>query len=235
MLGDMERKITLVAIMVTVISLGLTSPAYATHEPEFVEAEWTNLASGALIDTPTAPTNFDFHSDSIFGDPDFDSVPINASCDPGDLICSIDLANFDDGLDIKTIELELRFGSTPPSISLEDVTTGGTDPGGDAADCIVNFVDVDVDLDEVHIGVTCTPNPIDEFVNIQFDSIPDMADITDIFIDTVSFDDVEVGGTFVPIDNSALILAGAQSISMWMIPVVIAGIGIGVFVIKRRK
>jgi len=46
---------------------------------------------------------------------------------------------------------------------------------------------------------------------------------------------IAVGGTFVPIDNSALILAGAQSISMWMIPVVVAGIGIGVFVIKRRN
>jgi len=44
---------------------------------------------------------------------------------------------------------------------------------------------------------------------------------------------VPVGGTYIPIDQSALLLAGVQSISMWMIPVVIAGIG--VFVIKRRK
>ncbi len=43
-----------------------------------------------------------------------------------------------------------------------------------------------------------------------------------------------IGGTFIPIDTTALLLAGVQSISMWMIPVVIAGIGIGVFVIKRR-
>jgi len=44
-----------------------------------------------------------------------------------------------------------------------------------------------------------------------------------------------VGGTFIPIDQSALLLAGVQSISMWMIPVILAGIGIGVFVIKRRN
>ena len=44
-----------------------------------------------------------------------------------------------------------------------------------------------------------------------------------------------IGGISIPIDTSALLLAGAQSISMWMIPVVIAGIGIGVFVIKRRN
>jgi len=44
-----------------------------------------------------------------------------------------------------------------------------------------------------------------------------------------------IGGFNVPIDTSSLLLAGVQSISMWMIPVVIAGIGIGIFVIKRRK
>jgi len=44
-----------------------------------------------------------------------------------------------------------------------------------------------------------------------------------------------VGGTDVSINSSALLLAGVQSVSMWMIPVVIAGIGIGIFVIKRRN
>jgi len=47
--------------------------------------------------------------------------------------------------------------------------------------------------------------------------------------------DVPIGGTYIPIDQTALLLAGVQSISMWMIPVVIAGIGIGIFVIKRRN
>ncbi|MEK0337332.1 MAG: hypothetical protein QQN41_07855, partial [Nitrosopumilus sp.] len=44
-----------------------------------------------------------------------------------------------------------------------------------------------------------------------------------------------IGGISIPIDTSALLLAGVSSISMWMIPVVIAGVGIGIFVIKRRK
>jgi len=44
-----------------------------------------------------------------------------------------------------------------------------------------------------------------------------------------------IGGTMIPIDTTALLLASIQSISMWMIPVVAAGIAIGVFVIKRRK
>jgi len=45
----------------------------------------------------------------------------------------------------------------------------------------------------------------------------------------------QIGGTLIPIDTTTLLLAGVQSISMWMIPVVAAGIGIGIFVIKRRK
>jgi len=46
---------------------------------------------------------------------------------------------------------------------------------------------------------------------------------------------VAIGGTSLPIDTTALLLAGVQSISMWMIPVVIAGVGIGIFVIKRKN
>ncbi len=54
-------------------------------------------------------------------------------------------------------------------------------------------------------------------------------------LDAIAFVvDSAVGGNYIPINTSALLLAGVQSISMWMIPVVIAGIGIGVFVIKRR-
>ena len=44
-----------------------------------------------------------------------------------------------------------------------------------------------------------------------------------------------VGGTMIPLDTTALLLAGAQMNAAWMIPVVVAGIVIGVFVIKRRK
>jgi len=46
---------------------------------------------------------------------------------------------------------------------------------------------------------------------------------------------VPIGGTMIPIDTTALLLAGAQMNAAWMIPVIAAGIVIGVFVIKRRK
>jgi len=43
-----------------------------------------------------------------------------------------------------------------------------------------------------------------------------------------------VGGELIPIETTSLILAGAQSFS-WMIPVVLSGIGIGLFVVSRKS
>ena len=62
------------------------------------------------------------------------------------------------------------------------------------------------------------------FLNFYVDNVSLITDIS-----------APIGGTLVPIDTTALLLASVQSISMWMIPVVAAGIVIGVFVIKRRK
>jgi len=44
---------------------------------------------------------------------------------------------------------------------------------------------------------------------------------------------VPVGGELIPIETTSLILAGAQSFS-WMIPVILSGIGIGLFVVSRK-
>jgi len=43
-----------------------------------------------------------------------------------------------------------------------------------------------------------------------------------------------VGGNFVPLDTTALLLAGAQSFS-WMIPVTLSVLGIGLFVVSRKS
>jgi len=56
----------------------------------------------------------------------------------------------------------------------------------------------------------------------------------DIFFDTFPCAAKVVGGEFLPIDNTTLLLAGAQSFS-WMIPVILSGIGIGLFVVSRKS
>jgi len=45
---------------------------------------------------------------------------------------------------------------------------------------------------------------------------------------------VGIGGKVIPIDTTALLLAGAQSFS-WMIPVVLSVLGIGLFVVSRKS
>jgi len=47
-------------------------------------------------------------------------------------------------------------------------------------------------------------------------------------------DDDIVGGKIIPIETTSLLLAGAQTFS-WMIPVVLSGIGIGLFVVSRKS
>jgi len=45
---------------------------------------------------------------------------------------------------------------------------------------------------------------------------------------------IPVGGELIPIETTALILAGAQSFS-WMIPLVLSVLGIGLFVVSRKS
>jgi len=45
----------------------------------------------------------------------------------------------------------------------------------------------------------------------------------------------QVGGVQLPLDNTSLLLAGAQMNAAWMIPVLLSGIGIGLFVVSRKS
>ncbi len=56
------------------------------------------------------------------------------------------------------------------------------------------------------------------------------------FVDDVSLtiDTMVVGGELLPIETTSLLLAGAQSFS-WMIPVILSGIGIGLFVFRKSE
>jgi len=44
---------------------------------------------------------------------------------------------------------------------------------------------------------------------------------------------VLIGGTLLPIDSTSLILAGAQMTTAWLIPVIIAGIGIAIVIARK--
>jgi len=75
----------------------------------------------------------------------------------------------------------------------------------------------------------CDVTFITQFVNED----PEDIQVQKIWIETTPEPTV-VGGELLPIDSTALILAGAQSFS-WMIPVILSGIGIGLFVVSRKS
>jgi len=56
------------------------------------------------------------------------------------------------------------------------------------------------------------------------------------FIDGIILLDTPVGGTIIPIDSTALLVAGAHTSASWMIPILVSAVGIGlaVFTVKRR-
>jgi len=43
-----------------------------------------------------------------------------------------------------------------------------------------------------------------------------------------------IGGDLLPIDNTALLLAGVQSSALWILPVVVAGVGVVAFKLRRN-
>jgi len=46
---------------------------------------------------------------------------------------------------------------------------------------------------------------------------------------------VQVAGELLPLDSSALFLAGIQSMTVWMVPTVLGLAGVGVYLVKFRK
>ena len=51
----------------------------------------------------------------------------------------------------------------------------------------------------------------------------------------VMFDDHLVGGTMIPIDTTALVIAGFNANSIWMIPTVLGLVGAGIVIYKLKR
>jgi len=63
---------------------------------------------------------------------------------------------------------------------------------------------------------------------------------TDIFGGTFTGNDIEpitsicvIGGEFLPIDTTALLLAGVQTNAAWMIPVIVSAVGFGIVILRK--
>ncbi len=83
---------------------------------------------------------------------------------------------------------------------------------------------------------TSAPDGTEVHCAVEFTVFDDFGGTSIIFQDIWLIPDefVPVGGELLPLNTTALLLAGAQSFS-WMIPVVLSVLGIGLFVVSRKS
>jgi len=99
-------------------------------------------------------------------------------------------------------------------------------PGGKVVDF---FVRLDVIECEIPIQTTgFTDTSAHAFV----DSFEIAAD-TDLFCDLQVFSQHPVGGEFIGVDTTSVLVAGTQSTAAWMIPVIVSAIGIGIVIARK--
>ena len=76
-----------------------------------------------------------------------------------------------------------------------------------------------------------TINPVNGNVNFVGSGLSGISDIA--FFPAPK--DQQVAGELLPLDTSALMIAGLTSMSVWMIPTVLGLAGVGVYLVKFRK
>jgi len=111
--------------------------------------------------------------------------------------------------------------SSSTSVSLEGILVAGTNTLKILDFVLTDFFDKD---NALNLG------DIDE-INFEF-ATPD--DATDWTVQAIHVTMQPVGGSMMPADTTALLLAGAELNAIWILPA-IAAIGIGAFVVSRKR
>ncbi len=165
-------------------------------------------------------------------------VPVGAQTAYAGFVCEINPATLDLGTfatDVVDVEVALKEISCGENITVVDIDTSDCETKG----VFVSFVNQAINpgdvwtADEIINGVTA-PDGIEVHCDVIFD-ISNGADSVSQTIWLIPDDpDFEVGGEIIPLEQTSLILAGAQSFS-WMIPVVLSVLGIGLFVVSRKS
>ena len=231
------RKSILFIVMITSLaSMGLTSNQAnggnmvgPIFDDNFVHAEWLDPSPILII-----PSFFDSFSSSGLQLFDLSPILLLPAGQQGiggciDTVCEFIVTNFVDDLDRKIIQIDISWGppGTPvpglPIVLCNVSTTGRTQ---------AQFVDGNEIDGFAQLTFDCEPNP--DWEEISFEKDPATI-IQSVQIWTTSFDDILIGGTLIPIDRTSLLLAGAQMTAVWMIPVIVAGAGIGLVFVRKSK
>ncbi len=162
-------------------------------------------------------SEFDLFAPSEFGEP---LQPIGG-CISG--ACDFRLPNFVDDLTTKKIIVQVSYdssGSGPifPSVTCND-STGTTDG------VLVNTIE---ELGFTEWEFECSPNPDWEIINFV-----ERSALEQVIIWTASFGEPQVGGEFIGVDTTSLLVAGAQMNAAWLIPVIVSAIAIGIVLARK--
>jgi len=168
-------------------------------------------------------------TDGLIDIPD-DQAKVDGSPDPAGTLSFV----FSDGvclvgIDVMDIELgevpggfflsAMSMGGVPSNIPFEEFESGGLfDVGALYGDHSINRLGP---FTAAELGLT----DIDT-LEITFDGSG--------AVDNLVFEECFVGGTGFKIDKTALLLAGAQTNAVWLLPVIISAIGIGFFFIRKN-
>ena len=215
-------------------------PQVGISGPINIGALWNEMSNGngplvAMTGcSPADPAGFSCIP-SIAGNSQFvDAPPWTFSCAASG--CSLKVTDaFNYGDQFEVFDFGVSIGTTSvvplPPIAGEQCGTGNLSPLGTDPD--VCFADP-----LSSSGIFFLASGAHSITITQIAQDPAIQSIAAYFrVDRVTVVGANIGvdAEYITPDTTALLLAGVQSISMWMIPVVLAGIGIGVFVIKRRK
>jgi len=220
----------LAATLAFVLVAGLGTPAFAGVDP-FDGEDNTVWVDCFVIDTQSGVCSI------TVGPSNFELAPVSAtwSCETlsnsmvSNVVngpdCVVIVPNFIDPLPLKLIHITTDFAEVVAIDCFDDGFNGANIEAGSRDSQIPNG---DGFIEEWR----CEPNP--DFEDIFFRLTSESSNIQ---IHTVSKDvppRPPVGGELIPIEQTSLILAGAQSFS-WMIPVVLSVLGIGLFVVSRKS
>jgi len=191
-------------------------------EPPFdknaYHAEWFEQNLGTQMEDPFDAAQFNAQ------------FPFNTNVNPtggcSDQDCSFTLPNYIDNLNTKLIRISVTYDQnlggapTAPSVTCHD--SPGVSQG--------MYVETIPALATITWEFECDPNP--DWEVIQF--IRDTNNIFHVTIWTASFDRNAVGGEMMPIDTTALLVAGTTFTASWMVPIVVSAAGIGLLIQSQK-
>jgi len=230
----MKINSLLAATLAFVLVAGLGTPAFAGVDP--FDGEENTVWVDCFV---VAGQSGDCFTD--LGSSSFNTVPFDAtwSCETLNNAvvtnvngpdCVVIVPNYIDPLPLKLIHITTDFAEVVAIDCFDDDGSNGVNIESGTRDSQIPNGDGFIE------EWRCEPNP--DFEDIFFRLTTN--EVSNIEIHTVSKDippTPPVGGEFLPIDSTALVLAGLQTSAIWMLPVLagVAGSAFGVLYIKHKR